>query len=113
MTERSSILFYTHPARKWDEALPLGNGRLGATVWGDPVSDTLQLNEETLWDGRFDPGADNPECAEHLGEIREAIFRGDYKTGGELTQKYMVCGGKGSGYLRVHHRRGRGFSKHD
>ncbi len=98
MTERSSILFYTHPARKWDEALPLGNGRLGATVWGDPVSDTLQLNEETLWDGRFDPGADNPECAAHLGEIREAIFRGDYKTGGELTQKYMVCGGRGSGY---------------
>ena len=51
----STELFYAHPAREWKEALPLGNGRLGVTVWGDPVRDTLQLNEETLWDGGFDP----------------------------------------------------------
>ena len=89
-------LFYTHPARKWDEALPLGNGRLGVTVWGSPETDMLQLNEETLWDGRFDPDADNPDCAAHLPEIRAAIFSGDYAEGQRLTQKYMVCRGDGS-----------------
>ena len=91
-------LFYTHPAEQWAEALPLGNGRLGVTVWGSPVSDILQLNEETLWDGCFDPEADNPDCAAHLGEIREAIFSGNYAEGQRLTQKYMVCRGEGSHY---------------
>ena len=70
-------LFYKKPAAQWTEALPIGNGRLGAMVWGDPRREEIQLNEETLWDGRFDPEADNPETPEHLGEIREAIFSGD------------------------------------
>ena len=91
-----NLLFYTHPAGEWAEALPLGNGRLGVTVWGSPVTDILQLNEETLWDGGFDPEADNPDCAAHLGEIRDAIFAGNYAEGQRLTQKYMVCRGDGS-----------------
>ncbi len=90
-------LFYKKPAAQWTEALPIGNGRLGAMVWGDPRREEIQLNEETLWDGRFDPEADNPETPEHLGEIREAIFSGDYARGEALTQKYMVCRGTGSG----------------
>jgi len=89
-------LSYTKPASCWVEALPMGNGRLGAIAYGDPVSDTVQINEETLWSGWFDEYADNTETATHLGEIREAIFSGDYKKGGELTQKYMVCGSDGS-----------------
>ena len=89
-------LFYNHPAREWKEALPLGSGRLGVTVWGSPEEDVLQLNEETLWDGGFDPEADNPDCAAHLPEIRAAIFSGDYAEGQRLTQKYMVCRGDGS-----------------
>jgi len=89
-------LFYNHPAREWNEALPLGSGRLGVTVWGSPEEDVLQLNEETLWDGGFDPEADNPDCAAHLPEIRAAIFSGDYAEGQRLTQKYMVCRGDGS-----------------
>ncbi|MBR5366741.1 MAG: glycoside hydrolase family 95 protein [Clostridia bacterium] len=90
-------LFYRKPAEKWVEALPLGNGRLGAMVYGDPRREEIQLNEETLWDGRFDPEADNPETPDHLAEIRAAIFSGDYARGEELTQKYMVCRGEGSG----------------
>lgn len=95
-------LFYKKPARRWPEALALGNGRLGTMVYGGVNSDILQINEETLWNGRFDPYADNPECAEKLPEIRDAIFSGDYKRGSELTYKYMVCRGKGSNF-------GRGF----
>ena len=89
-------LFYTSPAKEWTEALPLGNGRLGAMVYGGYKNERIQLNEETLWSGRFDKNADNPDCAAHLDEIRQAIFSGNYKKGQELTQKYMVCRGAGS-----------------
>ena len=92
------VLFYTKPAEKWVEALPIGNGRLGATVFGDPAREEIQLNEETLWDGRFDPEADNPGTPDRLAEIREAIFSGDYARGEALTQKAMVCRGDGSGH---------------
>lgn len=93
-------LFYKKPAKHWPEALPLGNGRLGTMVYGGVARDILQINEETLWNGRFDPYADNPECAEMLPEIREAIFSGDYKRGSELTYKHMVCRGQGSNFGR-------------
>ncbi|WP_300877466.1 glycoside hydrolase N-terminal domain-containing protein, partial [uncultured Duncaniella sp.] len=44
-------LWYSSPAEKWEEALPLGNGRLGAMVFGNPYEELYQLNEETLWSG--------------------------------------------------------------
>ncbi|MDE3275109.1 MAG: glycoside hydrolase N-terminal domain-containing protein, partial [Verrucomicrobiota bacterium] len=47
-------LDYDAPAATWNEALPLGNGRLGAMVFGGPGAERLQLNEDTLWDGRPD-----------------------------------------------------------
>ena len=93
-------LHYTKPAEKWTEALPQGNGRLAMMVYGGMNVSKIRLGEETLWDGRFDPYADNPLCAEHLDEIRQAIFSGDYRKGEELTQKYMVCRGEGSNYAR-------------
>ena len=86
-------LFWKKPAARWVEAVPVGNGRFGGMVYGGFQHDIVQLSEESLWDGRFDETADNPECAEHLGEIREAIFARDYVRGEELTQKYMVCRG--------------------
>ncbi|MDD6799087.1 MAG: glycoside hydrolase family 95 protein [Firmicutes bacterium] len=89
-------LFYKKPAKDWCEALPIGNGRIGAMFYGGTHIDTIQFNEESLWDGRFDELAPNPECREHLNEIRETIFAGDYAKGSELTQKYMICRGDGS-----------------
>lgn len=69
-------LFYKAPAECWIEGLPIGNGRLGAVVYGDPLHETIQLNEETLWSGHYDPHADNPECALMLEEIRRNTFDG-------------------------------------
>ena len=46
-----NILVYTAPAKNWFEALPLGNGRLGAMVYGNPVHEEIQLNENTIWAG--------------------------------------------------------------
>ena len=47
----SSLLWYNSPAKKWDEALPVGNGRLGAMVFGKNGEERIQLNEETYWSG--------------------------------------------------------------
>ena len=47
-SQQKAILWYDSPAQHWEEALPLGNGRLGAMVYGDPVNEEIQLNEETV-----------------------------------------------------------------
>ena len=70
------ILKYSRPAEIWEEALPLGNGSLGFMVFGKDKTEVIRLNEETLWTG-FPHKWDNPECLEHLDEMRQAIFAGD------------------------------------
>ena len=54
-------LWYTQPAKQWVEALPVGNGRLGAMVYGDPSKELIQLNESTVWAGSPYRN-DNPEA---------------------------------------------------
>lgn len=68
-------LFFHQPAATWPDALPVGNGRLGAMVFGNPAFDRLQLNEESIWDGeRRD--RDNPRAADAVPEIRRLLFAG-------------------------------------
>jgi len=68
-------LWYRRPARKWVEALPLGNGRLGAMVFGAAPRERLQLNEESLWAGEpFDVYPDN--FARHLGTVQRLVLDG-------------------------------------
>ncbi|MBA0743040.1 hypothetical protein Gogos_005761, partial [Gossypium gossypioides] len=65
------------PAKHWTDAIPIGNGRLGAMVWGGIASETLQLNEDTLWTGV--PGDyTNPEAPAALAEVRKLVDNGDY-----------------------------------
>jgi alpha-L-fucosidase 2 len=73
--EASLCLWYRQPATNWNEALPLGNGRLGAMVFGIPGKDRLQLNEESLWAGcpvQVWP----PDFPKHLAEVRRLLFAG-------------------------------------
>ena len=70
-------LWYRRPATRWVEALPLGNGRLGAMVWGGIGHERLQLNEDTLYAGG-PYNADNPEAHAALAEVRRLIFAGEY-----------------------------------
>src|SRR5450756_64529 len=70
-------LYYTSPATKWTEALPIGNGRLGAMVFGGAASEHLQLNEGTLWaGGPYDPNLSLIHISEptRLGMISYAVF---------------------------------------
>ncbi|MBO4598971.1 MAG: glycoside hydrolase family 95 protein [Bacteroidaceae bacterium] len=70
-------LWYNRPAERWTESLPLGNGRLGAMVFGNPLVEHLQLNEETIWAGRPNNNA-NKEALEWIPKIREMVFAGNY-----------------------------------
>ncbi|MCX6573262.1 MAG: glycoside hydrolase family 95 protein, partial [Candidatus Aminicenantes bacterium] len=81
---------------EWLKALPVGNGFLGAMVFGDVNRERLQLNEKSVWSGS--PGDnDNPEAEASLGEIRRLLFEGKYKEATELALRTQVCKGAGSG----------------
>ena len=76
-------LWYDGPATQWVEALPLGNGRIGAMVFGDPVHEQFQLNEETVWGGSPYNNT-NPKAKDALPRIRQLIFEGKNKEAQEL-----------------------------
>ena len=80
---KSLKLWYDAPAQAWEEALPLGNGRIGAMVFGNPDDELIQLNEATLWSG-FPKDANNPKAAAALPAIRRAIDEGDYIRAADL-----------------------------
>ena len=68
-------LWYTQSAGNWDEALPLGNGRLGVMVFGDPQHERIQLNDDSMWPG--DPGWKEPDgTPDDLAQIRQLLFEG-------------------------------------
>jgi len=71
-------LWYNKPAVAWEEALPLGNGKTGAMVFGGLVTERLQLNDNTLWSGNREEG-NNPNGPIILPQVREAVFAGDYE----------------------------------
>ena len=82
-------LWYDRPATQWVEALPIGNGRLGAMVFGDPCNEIIQLNENTVWAGQPNRN-DNPEAKAALPEVRELIFEGKYKEAQNLVDEKFI-----------------------
>jgi len=82
-------LWYTQPAKQWVEALPIGNGRLGAMVFGGIEKERIQLNEDTLSaGGPYDPT--NPNAPAALPEARRLIFAGDFKEANKLIGAKMM-----------------------
>lgn len=93
-------LWYSKPASHWLEALPVGNSKLGAMVYGGTEVETLQLNEETFWSGG--PHENNSsESLEHLPEVRNLIFAGREKEAHQLIEKHFIKGPHGMRYLPV------------
>lgn len=84
-----TVLWYKQPADNWNEALPLGNGRMGVMVFGNPVHEVLQMNEESIWAGAK-VNANNPGALQHLPEIQKAIFDNKFKEADSLVGTYMV-----------------------
>jgi alpha-L-fucosidase 2 len=83
------IMWYEKPAKQWVEALPVGNGRLGAMVFGDPAKETIQLNENTVWAGSPNRN-DNPNAKASLSEVRKLIFEGKYKEAQDLVNQNFI-----------------------
>lgn len=99
MQSNNLKLWYRQPATQWVEALPIGNGRLGAMVFGDVAHERLQLNEETLWSGGVREW-NTPGAKTALPALRAAIFGGHYTEAdklakqlqGPFTQSYQPLG---------------------
>ena len=83
-----NLMWYDKPAVLWTEALPLGDGRLGAMMFGNPQQERLQLNEETIWAGKPNNNY-NPEAAEWLPKIRQLLFEGKYLEAQTLCTKHV------------------------
>ncbi|MBB3207083.1 alpha-L-fucosidase 2 [Rhodopirellula rubra] len=81
-------LWYTQPASEWMEALPIGNGRLGAMVYGGVQQERLQLNEDTLWSGG-PHSYDNPEAYSHLATVRKLLNQGEYAKAEDVAQNML------------------------
>jgi alpha-L-fucosidase 2 len=82
-------LWYNQPAKQWVEALPIGNGRLGAMVFGNPSQEEIQLNENTIWAGQPNRN-DNPDAKEALPKVRQLIFGGKYKEAQDLVNQKFI-----------------------
>ena len=83
-------LWYKQPSGKvWENALPIGNGRLGAMVYGNVEKEIIQLNEHSVWSGSPNRN-DNPEALAALPEIRKMIFEGNHKEAEKLANKAII-----------------------
>ena len=112
MNRTESRLWYDKPAKEWEEALPLGNGRMGAMIFGGVARERLQVNEETMWYGAKRDRR-NPDARRYLEEIRSCIFDGrigkaqkllnmavagcpdsmhPYQTLGDIRMEFEGCG---------------------
>src|SRR3984957_12373009 len=80
----ADCLWYEQPALKWTEALPIGNGRAGAMVFGGVPDERIQFNEDTLWKGQPHDYV-RAGASDHLAEIQKMLFTGDKKGAEDLT----------------------------
>jgi alpha-L-fucosidase 2 len=100
------VLRYSRPAEKWDEALPVGNGHMGAMIFGQTASERIQFNEDTLWTGK-PQDYQNAGAVDVLPKLRQLLFEGKQKEAEELAmQEFMSeplrqCGYQPCGDLRL------------
>lgn len=88
--DHANILWYDSPADEWVQALPLGNGRLGAMVFGGIANERIQLNEDTFFAGSPYDGS-NPKAGAGLPRVRELIWAGKYKEAQDLADEVLVA----------------------
>ncbi len=80
-------LWYNQPAKDWNEALPIGNGRIGAMIFGRPGTELIQLNEQTLWTGGPVNLNPNPDAPKYLQSVRDELFRDSINNAVHLLKK--------------------------
>lgn len=89
MGKNKMLLWYKRPAEQWEEALPIGNGRLGGMVHGGVWHERISLNEDTCWSGTpREPK--HAESAQYLDEARRLIFEGQYRKAQTIIEEHML-----------------------
>jgi alpha-L-fucosidase 2 len=83
-------LWYSRPATRWMEAVPIGNGRIGGMIYGETSVESFALTESTTWSGAPSDRNVNPTALENLEKIREVMFAGKYAEGGELCKEHLL-----------------------
>lgn len=91
----NSELYFNKPAKVWTEALPVGNGRLGAMIFSGTKELVLQMNEITLWNGTKFPDADKTDAYRYLPELRELICNKKYGDAAKLLDREFINNGGG------------------
>lgn len=94
----SDKIWFKQPAKVWEDALPIGNGRLGGMVFGDVKRERIQLNEESLWTGSREQFTDKPGAHQYLPEIRKLLFEGEYAKAQEITERDFMGNGNWNMY---------------
>ncbi len=84
-----TTMWYSHPAEEWMEALPIGNGRLGAMVYGGITNDRMALNESTMWSGKENPQQDKPFGRDRLLALRRQFLEGDFAGGQAIALDHL------------------------
>ncbi len=84
------VLWYQHPAQRWGDALPVGNGRLGGMVFGGIATERIQLNEDTIWNGKKGGIRLDPNALKALPEIRKLLFEGKPREAEALEDQDML-----------------------
>ncbi|MCZ8513510.1 glycoside hydrolase family 95 protein [Paenibacillus filicis] len=92
-TENGLKLWYREPAKKWNEALPVGNGRLGGMIFGTVAQEKIQLNEDTVWYGGPVRG-NSHEAKSYIPEIRRLLFEGKQQEAEHLTRMSLMSAPK-------------------
>ncbi|MBI1765770.1 MAG: glycoside hydrolase family 95 protein [Acidobacteria bacterium] len=85
-----NLLWYRQPALQWVEALPLGNGRLGAMVFGGAPVERIQLNEDSVWAGEK-RDRNNPAANQNLAEVRRLLFAGQLREAEQLAERTLIA----------------------
>ena len=86
--DKTTTLWYRQAAKDWNEALPVGNGRIGAMVYGNPWNETIQLNEESLWAGCPEDG--NADAAAVMPQIQKLLLDGKIAEANDLAHKSLA-----------------------
>ncbi|MDB5084057.1 MAG: glycoside hydrolase family 95 protein, partial [Bacilli bacterium] len=82
-------LWYREPAVQWDHAMPIGNGRLGAMIFGGLTDEKLQLNEETIWSGGY-RDTNNSQALESLSLVRQLVVQGKVAEASEIAEDMLL-----------------------
>jgi len=90
---QESMIWYDRPAMTWTQALPLGNGKLGAMVYGNVATERIQLNEESIWAGQPNSNV-NPSAREHLPQVRDLALAGKTREAQQLANDHVMPGEK-------------------